>query len=130
MSLIGLRAITGIFEAPAIPTNNRMVTSWFPEHERASAVGFYTSGQWVGLACRTPLLVWRREVLGWPWGFIGTGGSGRIWALSWFKVYQPPRLTKGISKAELDYISDGGGQVDGDAPVKIEARQPLTAKDW
>ncbi|MDN1952053.1 MFS transporter, partial [Escherichia coli] len=44
MSLIGLRAITGIFEAPAFPTNNRMVTSWFPEHERASAVGFYTSG--------------------------------------------------------------------------------------
>lgn len=40
MSLIGLRAITGIFEAPAFPTNNRMVTSWFPEHERASAVGF------------------------------------------------------------------------------------------
>jgi len=35
MSLIGLRAITGIFEAPAFPTNNRMVTSWFPEHERA-----------------------------------------------------------------------------------------------
>lgn len=30
MSLIGLRAITGIFEAPAFPTNNRMVTSWFP----------------------------------------------------------------------------------------------------
>ena len=50
MSLIGLRAITGIFEAPAFPTNNRMVTSWFPEHERASAVGFYTSGQFVGLA--------------------------------------------------------------------------------
>ena len=48
MSLIGLRAITGVFEAPAFPTNNRMVTSWFPEHERASAVGFYTSGQFVG----------------------------------------------------------------------------------
>lgn len=29
MSLIGLRAITGVFEAPAFPTNNRMVTSWF-----------------------------------------------------------------------------------------------------
>jgi hypothetical protein len=34
------------------------------------------------------------------------------------KVYQPPRLTKSISKAELDYIRDGGGLVDGDAPVK------------
>ncbi len=50
MSLIGLRAITGIFEAPAFPTNNRMVTSWFPEHERASAVGFYTSGEFISVA--------------------------------------------------------------------------------
>ena len=32
MSLIGLRAITGIFEAPAFPTNNRMLTSCFPDH--------------------------------------------------------------------------------------------------
>ncbi|RXB57150.1 MFS transporter, partial [Escherichia coli] len=64
------------------------------------------------------------------WVFIVTGGIGIIWSLIWFKVYQPPRLTKGISKAELDYIRDGGGLVDGDAPVKKEARQPLTAKDW
>ena len=107
-----------------------MVTSWFPEHERASAVGFYTSGQFVGLAFLTPLLIWIQEMLSWHWVFIVTGGIGIIWSLIWFKVYQPPRLTKGISKAELDYIRDGGGLVDGDAPVKKEARQPLTAKDW
>ncbi|MCU4300917.1 MFS transporter [Escherichia coli] len=91
MSLIGLRAITGIFEAPAFPTNNRMVTSWFPEHERASAVGFYTSGQFVGLAFLTPLLIWIQEMLSWHWVFIVTGGIGIIWSLIWFKVYQPPR---------------------------------------
>ena len=102
MSLIGLRAITGIFEAPAFPTNNRMVTSWFPEHERASAVGFYTSGQFVGLAFLTPLLIWIQELLSWHWVFIVTGGIGIIWSLIWFKVYQPPRLTKSISKAELE----------------------------
>lgn len=130
MSLIGLRAITGIFEAPAFPTNNRMVTSWFPEHERASAVGFYTSGQFVGLAFLTPLLIWIQELLSWHWVFIVTGGIGIIWSLIWFKVYQPPRLTKSISKAELDYIRDGGGLVDGDAPVKKEARQPLSKADW
>ena len=39
VSLITLRAVTGMFEAPAFPTNNRIVTSWFPEQERASAVG-------------------------------------------------------------------------------------------
>ncbi|HFM0123895.1 TPA: MFS transporter, partial [Escherichia coli] len=86
--------------------------------------------QFVGLAFLTPLLIWIQEMLSWHWVFIVTGGIGIIWSLIWFKVYQPPRLTKGISKAELDYIRDGGGLVDGDAPVKKEARQPLTAKDW
>ncbi len=28
------------FRSARFPANNRMVTSWFPEHERASAVGF------------------------------------------------------------------------------------------
>jgi ACS family D-galactonate transporter-like MFS transporter len=79
MSLIGLRAITGIFEAPAFdqqPHGDKLV----PEHERASAVGFYTSGQFVGLAFLTPLLIWIQELLSWHWVFIVTGGlasSGR-----------------------------------------------------
>lgn len=114
LSLIGLRAITGIFEAPAFPTNNRMVTSWFPEHERASAVGFYTSGQFVGLAFLTPLLIWIQELMSWHWVFIVTGGIGIIWSFIWIKVYQPPRRSKGVNQAELEYIRDGGGLVDGD----------------
>ncbi|MCS2157688.1 MFS transporter [Scandinavium sp. H11S7] len=130
LSLIGLRAITGIFEAPAFPTNNRMVTSWFPEHERASAVGFYTSGQFVGLAFLTPLLIWIQEMLSWHWVFIITGGIGIVWSLIWFKVYRAPSQTKSLGKAELDYISAGGGQVDSDIVVTNKERRPLTRADW
>ncbi len=130
LSLIGLRAITGIFEAPAFPTNNRLVTSWFPEQERASAVGFYTSGQFVGLAFLTPLLIWIQELLSWHWVFIITGGIGIIWSLVWIKFYQAPSQSKGINKAELDYIRAGGAMVDGDAPAEKKARAKLTAADW
>ncbi|PPC67750.1 MFS transporter [Pantoea sp. ICBG 985] len=130
LSLIGLRAITGIFEAPAFPTNNRLVTSWFPEQERASAVGFYTSGQFVGLAFLTPLLIWIQELLSWHWVFIITGGIGIIWSLVWMKVYQAPSQSKGINQAELDYIRAGGAMVDGDAPGEKKARVKLTAADW
>ncbi|UYV57515.1 MFS transporter [Pantoea dispersa] len=130
LSLIGLRAITGIFEAPAFPTNNRLVTSWFPEQERASAVGFYTSGQFVGLAFLTPLLIWIQELLSWHWVFIITGGIGIIWSLVWMRVYQAPSQSKGINQAELDYIRAGGAMVDGDAPGEIKARVKLTAADW
>lgn len=129
-SLIGLRAVTGLFEAPAFPTNNRMVTSWFPEQERASAVGFYTSGQFVGLAFLTPLLIWLQEILSWHWVFIVTGGVGIVWAIIWHFVYQPPKKSKGINQAELDYIAEGGGIVDGDALTEKKARTPLTAADW
>jgi len=130
LSLIGLRAITGIFEAPAFPTNNRLVTSWFPEQERASAVGFYTSGQFVGLAFLTPLLIWIQELLSWHWVFIITGAIGIIWSLVWFKCYQAPSQSKGINKAELDYIREGGAMVDGDAPSEKKTRTKLTAADW
>lgn len=130
LSLIGLRAITGIFEAPAFPTNNRLVTSWFPEQERASAVGFYTSGQFVGLAFLTPLLIWIQELLSWHWVFIITGGIGIIWSSIWIKFYQAPSQSKGINKAELDYIREGGAMVDGDAPSEKKARTKLTAADW
>ena len=129
-SLMGMRAVTGLFEAPAFPTNNRVVTSWFPEQERAGAVGFYTSGQFVGLAFLTPLLVWVQAKTSWHWVFIVTGGIGIVWGLIWYVVYQPPRRSKGVNQAELDHIKNGGGLIDGDAVVKKEERQPLTAADW
>ncbi len=40
-----LRLLIGIFEVPSFPMNIRMVTKWFPDHERGSAIGMYTSGQ-------------------------------------------------------------------------------------
>ena len=33
-----------------VSDQQRVVTTWFPEKERATAIGFYTSGQFVGLA--------------------------------------------------------------------------------
>lgn len=54
VGLFVLRLAVGAFEAPAYPINNKVVTAWFPERERAGAIGFYTSGQFVGLALLTP----------------------------------------------------------------------------
>ncbi|MFO6298145.1 MFS transporter [Rahnella selenatireducens] len=129
-SLIGLRAVTGMFEAPAFPTNNRMVTSWFPEQERASAVGFYTSGQFVGLAFLTPLLIWIQEMLSWHWVFIITGGIGIIWSVLWFCIYQSPRKSKGVNAEELEHIRAGGGLIDGDTQADKKTSVPFTASDW
>lgn len=54
--LLGLRLPTGALETPAYPINNRVVTGWFPDNERASAIVVYTSGQYIGLALPTPVM--------------------------------------------------------------------------
>jgi len=63
IALFVLRMAVGALEAPAYPINSRVVTTWFPERERATAIGFYTSGQFVGLAFLTPVLAWLQHTL-------------------------------------------------------------------
>src|SRR5471030_1979385 len=70
--LFALRLAVGACEAPAYPINNRVVTAWFPERERATAIGFYTSGQFVGLAFLTPVLAWLQQTYGWHMVFVST----------------------------------------------------------
>jgi ACS family D-galactonate transporter-like MFS transporter len=120
--LFALRLATGAFEAPAFPTNNRIVTSWFPDHERASAIAMYTSGQFIGLAFLTPALVAIQHFMGWRGLFMVTGGIGIVWGLIWYWVYRNPADHPGVNQAELDHIEKGGGLV---APSSTAAKAPF-----
>jgi ACS family D-galactonate transporter-like MFS transporter len=108
-SLFAFRLATGAFEAPSYPINNRIVTSWFPEHERASAIALYVSGQFIGLAFLTPVLVALQFHFGWRGLFVITGLVGLVWGLVWYFFYRDPLDDKRANKAELDYIEKGGG---------------------
>ncbi len=110
-ALLGLRLATGAFEAPAFPTNNRIITSWFPDSERASAIALYTSGQFVGLAFLTPALVALQFYLGWRGLFLVTGSVGIIWGVIWYFLYRDPLEHKKVTAAELEYIEKGGGVI-------------------
>lgn len=112
VGLFALRLLVGALEAPAYPINNRVVTTWFPERERATAIGFYTSGQFVGLAFLTPLLAWLQQRYGWHMVFVSTGLTGVAWAAVWYLVYREPRQFKGANQAEIELIQAGGGLVD------------------
>ena len=109
-ALIVLRMAVGVFEAPAYPINNKVATRWFPEKERATAIGFYTSGQFIGLALLTPVLTWLQYVLSWHWVFVLTGAVGLVWGLVWYVAYRDPKDSK-ANAAEVDYIREGGGLV-------------------
>jgi len=111
-TLIALRLAIGAMEAPSYPINNRVVTAWFPERERATAIGFYTSGQFVGLAFLTPVLIWIQTEIGWHMVFVATGGVGIVWGLVWYLLYREPREHPSANSAEIELIRQGGGLVD------------------
>lgn len=113
ISLFGLRLATGAFEAPSYPINNRIVTSWFPDHERASAIALYVSGQFIGLAFFTPVLVTIQYYFGWQGLFVTTGLIGLLWGLIWYFFYRDPLDHASVNAAELDYIEKGGGLISG-----------------
>lgn len=124
-ALIGLRAAIGVFEAPSYPMNNKIVTSWFPEHERASAIAVYTSGQFIGLAFLTPVLVLIQSHFGWRGLFLISGLIGIIWALLWYFFYRDPQQNGRVNEAELEYIQKGGGLVEAHSEQKERSKTSL-----
>ena len=115
--LIICRILVAVFEAPSYPINNRIVTSWFPERERASAISFYTSGQFVGLGLLVPLLVWFQGEFGWRWLFYACGLVGILAAAIWHAAYRDPDLDPTVSDAERGALRHGGA-VMGDGNAK------------
>lgn len=103
-ALVGCRMLIGACEAPAYPCNNKIVTSWFPETERASAIAVYTSGQFIGLALLMPVLTLIQSYYGWRGLFIISGLVGIVWAVIWYIFYRDPQDHKTISQVELDHI--------------------------
>jgi ACS family D-galactonate transporter-like MFS transporter len=107
--LVAARLGVGASEVPSYPMNNRIVTTWLPEAERARGVGFYISGQYVGLAFLTPVLIWLQREFGWRGMFLMTGGLGVAWAGLFYLFYRDPGDSR-ANAGELALIRDGGGQ--------------------
>lgn len=103
-ALIGCRMAIGVFEAPSYPCNNKIATTWFPPHERASAIAIYTSGQFIGLAFLMPVLALIQSRFGWRGLFITSGLVGIVWAIVWYVVYREPREHPGVNDKELALI--------------------------
>jgi ACS family D-galactonate transporter-like MFS transporter len=108
-SLVFYRVGLGLCETPCFPTNSRIVATWFPQHERATATSIYTVGEYIGLAFFSPFLFWLMAAYSWHALFILVGVVGLLFALVWYWRYREPRYHAGVNEAELDYIAKGGG---------------------
>jgi len=108
-SLILYRLGLGVAEAPCFPSNSRILSTWFPQQERARATGVYSVGQYFGLAFLSPVLFWISGAFGWRALFLIVGAIGVVFGLIWFVSYRDPHDSKSANQAELDYIAAGGG---------------------
>lgn len=109
VSLLTFRLGLGVAEAPCFPANSRVLSTWFPQQERARANGVYSVGQYAGLAFFSPLLFWVVAALGWRSLFFITGAIGVSYAVIWYISYRAPHDSKLVNQSELDHIEAGGG---------------------
>lgn len=94
----------GIGEAGNFPAGIKAVTEWFPQKERAFAIGLFNAGANVG-AIITPLLVPAIVLLfDWRMAFYLTGIFGFVWLIAWWLLYRHPTQHSKVTPQELAYI--------------------------
>ncbi len=128
-ALIGCRMAIGVFEAPSYPCNNKVVTTWFPENERASAIAVYTSGQFIGLAFLMPVLALIQDSFGWRGLFIISGLIGIVWAVIWYIFYRDPKDHKSVNNEELALI-EGNNSNSTESNKSSEPNKKYTKADF
>jgi ACS family hexuronate transporter-like MFS transporter len=99
-----MRFTLGLGESGSFPASLKSVSEWFPQKERALAVGVFNAGANVG-AIITPLVV-PAITLAWGWraAFVATGAVTFLWLIAWLAIYRSPAAHKKLSAAELKFI--------------------------
>ncbi len=101
---IAVRFALGIGEAGNFPAGLKVVAEWFPQKERALAIGLFNAGANVG-AIATPLIVPAITIAyGWRAAFIVTGLASLIWVAAWLLLYRRPEDHRRVTPCELAYI--------------------------
>jgi MFS transporter, ACS family, D-galactonate transporter len=91
------------------PANSRVLSTWFPQSERAKATGAYTVGEYIGLGLLIPVLSWMLAHYGWRSLFWAVGLLGVVFAFVFHALYREPQDSAKANQAELDLIAAGGG---------------------
>lgn len=121
LGLFSARLALGLAEAPCFPANSRILSTWFPQMERARANSVYAVGQYVGLGFMIPVLTYIVATFGWRSMFFIFGAIGIVYAFVWHALYREPHESKRANTAELDYIAAGGG---------LEGQQNRVVPSW
>lgn len=106
-SVMGLgitRFLLGMGEGGGFPASAKVVSEWFPAHERSFAFGIFNTGSSLGAIVAPPLIAVIIAALNWRWAFFVVGSIGFIWLIFWWIFYSLPAKSKFISSEEKEYI--------------------------
>lgn len=101
------RILLGLSEGANFPAAIKIVAEWFPVKERALSTGIFNAGTNVGAVICPVLVPWIFLHLGWETTFYVTGGTGFVWVVAWWWIYDHPETHKRLSPEECHYIREG-----------------------
>ncbi len=126
-TLVAVRFLFGAGEAGAFPNVARVMSRWFPDHERGRAMGILLAASQVGGAAAPFLAAVLIQEIGWRWTFAAFGSVGVVWAVSfyiWFR--DDPSDHSAVNTLEAEYIGRGASAeaVHTSIPWKLVAANP------
>lgn len=116
---IAMRVATGMAQAAALPSGNKIVSRWMPLDERAAGNSLFFTGIGLGGIIAPPLTVGLMLRYGWqaPFWVLGTLGMAIAALWRWYAT-DAPEEHRGVDAAELSLIHAG------------QAGQEQTAAVW
>jgi ACS family hexuronate transporter-like MFS transporter len=98
------RFVLGAGEGGCFPGVTKGAAEWFPQRERALAIGIAIGGASPGAAVAPPLTAWLVDLFGWPSAFLATGVLGAIWVALWWIFYHTPASSPFVTDQERAHI--------------------------
>lgn len=125
-SLLVVRAFFGAGEGPNSATANKVVNTWFPLKERASAAGINQAGGPIGGALAGPVIGLMALWLGWRVAFVVMAVLGLIWVVAWARLTtETPAQHPKVSPEELALINEGREDIPVASGQKASFREVL-----
>ncbi len=99
------RFLLGAAESPNWPAATKVVSQWFPKHERGLATALFDSGSSIGGAVAPFIVLDIYFQWGWRPAFVVPGAAGLVWLIVWQRFYHPPASHPRISAEELKLVT-------------------------
>ena len=104
-TLVALRLLLGICEAPMFTAATKTIANWTPKSERASANALVIAGSLLGSAFTAPLISWLMVHFEWRIAVAATSVTAPLLVLVWWCYARDhPREHNSVSPTELALV--------------------------